>query len=123
MHEKSLAIRLHDLPKNHLDIATSYYNISLVYFKQCDYEKAIEFLNKTLEIELHSFPPNHLNLGKTYDTLAGALYEQGSFKEALENMMKSFKINSIYLSRNHPTIIDNLEKITFMTCRYEQWRR
>ena len=61
------------LSSNHLDWATSYNNIGLMYGKMGDHSKALSSHEKILEVYQKSFPLNHLDLINSYYSI-GVVY-------------------------------------------------
>jgi tetratricopeptide (TPR) repeat protein len=60
--KKAVALREKTLPLDHLDFATTYNNIGLVYYLMEDYSKALSFFERTLDIWQYSLPSNHPNI-------------------------------------------------------------
>jgi len=58
-HQKSLAIKLKSLPKDHPSVATSYNNMAYVYKAKKDLPKAKEFWEKAYTIFLKKLGPDH----------------------------------------------------------------
>ena len=62
--EKALAIQQQSLSSNHLHLAFTYNNISLVYASMCEYDKARSSIRNAVDIGSKSLSPNHPNLLK-----------------------------------------------------------
>ncbi|CAF1541965.1 unnamed protein product, partial [Adineta steineri] len=57
-------IKQQSLPPNHLSLASSYYDIGLVYRKMSNYSKARTFYERAIQIGEQSLPSNHPDLQK-----------------------------------------------------------
>jgi tetratricopeptide (TPR) repeat protein len=73
-YEKSLEIRLQNLPPNHPDLASSYNNISMMYDDRGEYSKALSYCTKALEIKQKTLPANHPDLTTSYNNI-GTIYD------------------------------------------------
>jgi tetratricopeptide (TPR) repeat protein len=61
----SLKIRLDTLGENHPDVATSYYNIAIVYNSKGDYDNALDYFNKALTIYKSALGDSHPDVADT----------------------------------------------------------
>jgi tetratricopeptide (TPR) repeat protein len=73
-YEKSLEIRLQNLPPNHPGLVSSYNNISMMYDDRGEYSKALSYCTKVLEIKQKTLPANHPDLTTSYNNI-GTIYD------------------------------------------------
>jgi len=103
-YDKSLSIRKKSLPDNHPDFATSYDNLSSVYYNKGEFNKAIEYYNLSLDIRKKSLPENHPDLATSYNDLGAVHRYKGENNKAIEYFIQSLSIRKKSLPENHPDL-------------------
>ena len=73
-HQKAIEIRKNALGPNHIDVATSYNNLGLVYEALGELEQAKDYHKKAIEIRKNALGPNHITVAASYDNL-GSVYK------------------------------------------------
>ena len=66
---KAIEIREKVLDKNYPNVATSYSNLSLIYFAAKDYENAYVYCERAVNIMAFKFPGGYPELDKMADNL------------------------------------------------------
>ena len=97
--------------QNHLDTATSYNNIGLVYLKLGKYKKAMGVLQKALRIREKKLGTNHPDIALSYNNIGFCYYCQGNDAMALELYQKVMTIWESVYGVNHlktATIYNNI---------------
>ena len=88
--------------KEHEKTAKSYNNIGLVYKRQSDYGKALEYYFKALAIREKVLGTEHSSTATSYNNIAGVYYAQGDYGKALEYYFKTSEIFEKVLGTEHP---------------------
>ena len=101
-YEKSLAIRKEKLGENHLDTATSYTNIGLIYKKKGEYDKALKYYEKSLAIRKEKLGNDHPDTATSYTKIGLVYREKDEYDKALEYCMKTVKIYENKRGQDHP---------------------
>ncbi|RDD39302.1 Nephrocystin-3 [Trichoplax sp. H2] len=97
-------IKLEQLGDDHLEIATLYGNIGLVYSKQGKYDEALSMYNKSLKIKLAHLGNNHPSIATVYNGIGLVYYYLGKYDDALSVYKESLKVEQAQLGDNHPRI-------------------
>jgi len=84
------------------DIGLLFNNIAIVYSRQGDYHKALEWHQKTLEICKKVLGLEHPSTATTYNNIAEVYVRQGDYHEALEWHQKALQIREKVLGLEHP---------------------
>ena len=88
--------------KKHEKTAKSYNNLSSVYWRQSNFEKALEYDLKALAIQEKILGTEHADTARTYNDL-GTVYDRlGDYGKALEYHFKALKIKEKVLGTEHP---------------------
>jgi tetratricopeptide (TPR) repeat protein len=90
------------LGKAHPDTAMAYNNIGMVYSKQGDYEKALEWNRKALVIFEKVLGKAHPDLAKVYNNIGLLYYGQGNYEKALAELLNAYRIQRQALKETHP---------------------
>ena len=97
--------------KEHEKTATSYNNIGLVYMRQCDYGKALEYHQKALATREKVLGTEHPDTAQSYNNIAGVYYAQGDYGKALEYYFKTSEIFEKVLGTEHPSTATSYNNI------------
>nr|2AVP_A Chain A, synthetic consensus TPR protein [Methanothrix harundinacea 6Ac] len=65
--------------------AEAWYNLGNAYYKQGDYDEAIEYYQKALELDPRS--------AEAWYNLGNAYYKQGDYDEAIEYYQKALELD------------------------------
>lgn len=104
-------MREETLPSNHPDLARSYSNIGLTYYRLKEYSKALSSNEKALEIWRKTLPADHPNLAVSYNNI-GLIYEQmNEYSQALSYHEKSLEIRQKTLPSYHPDLAESYNNI------------
>ena len=82
LHEKALMIRKKIFGENHVDVATCFNNLALVYNNLGEYNQAKELHEKALMIRKKIFGENHANAATSYSNLALVYNSLGEYNQA-----------------------------------------
>ena len=99
---KSLSFNEKTFGLNHIDTATSYNNIGIVYYSQGDYENALEYSFKALHIREKILGPNHPDVAESYNNIGSIYSSQRDFDKALEYHFKALNIMEEVHETDHP---------------------
>ena len=80
--------------EQHLDVATSYNVIGLVYDSQGNYTKALEYHEKSLAIRLSIFGENHPDVADSYENLYDIYTKLGDTEKAEECRLKAEEVEA-----------------------------
>ena len=88
-YNRALAIRKNIYGENHLDVATSYNNIGMVYSDQGDYTKALEYYTKALNILKKTLGDDHSSTKNAKENVLQISYmtalSEGDYQEFVKN--------------------------------------
>ncbi|MBQ7166128.1 MAG: CHAT domain-containing protein, partial [Treponema sp.] len=90
------------LGEEHLDTATAYNNISLVYQAKGDYEQALEYQLRALDIQNKSFGETHPDMATYYNNIGFVYAAKGDYDRALEYQLKALDIRKNLFGEEHP---------------------
>ncbi|CAF1176102.1 unnamed protein product [Rotaria sp. Silwood1] len=104
-YEKALAMELVDHAPNDPSLEPLYYTMGMIHFKEKNFLRALQMLEKAIEIETTTDTnTNNHSLANTY-TLMGMIYEcQKKHKEAFQFLTKALEIKAQYLPPDHHDI-------------------
>ena len=103
-YQKALAIR-EEILGEHLDTATTYYDIACVYGFQENDDKALEYHLKALGIREKKLRKNHPDLGRSLNNI-GLIYSlRGDLKQALSCFLRAVAILEESLTPAHEDTI------------------
>ena len=100
-HYEALDMRKKTLPPEHPDIAVSFNNIGLVYYRQEKLDKAIDYFNQTLEIEKKIMKSNNPSLIITLNNIGYVYASLGQYDQAFihfRGTITNFKFRFILIS-------------------------
>ncbi|ETO11633.1 hypothetical protein RFI_25741, partial [Reticulomyxa filosa] len=81
------------LEPDHLDVATLYKNLAIVYYGKQEYDKAMEFGQKALDLRLKKLDSNHPGIGNSYNILGNINSKKGDkmgAKKCYENALSIY---------------------------------
>ena len=87
----------------HVDTATSYNNIGLVYSDLADYDKALEYYHKALAIQENVLGKNHPDTANSYNNIGAVYSNTDDYNKALEYYYKALAIDEKVLGVEHPS--------------------
>ena len=113
-HQRAIEIRMNVLGPNHINVATSYNNLGLVYKAMGKLEQAKDYHQRAIEIRMNVLGPNHIEVAKSYNDL-GLVYEtMGELEQAKDYHQRALEIKIKVLGPNHinvATSYDNLGSV------------
>lgn len=112
--EKAMQIQESILDSLHPDLAQTYNNVGIEYYKKRDYIKALEFYNKALFARRTILGENSPVTADTYNNIGWLNYYSGNFAEAKINLKKATDIYKRTLGTNHEKtirIINDYKKV------------
>ena len=113
-YQKALAIREKGNGKEHLDTASTYHNIAMVYVCLGDYPKALELLLRALEISEKALGKVHPETTIEYSCIAVVYAHKGDYSKALGLFQKVFAIRERVLGNDHPDTATSYSNIAGM---------
>ena len=120
---KALNIREKILGKEHLETATIYNALGIIYGKKGEYDKAELYYNKALKINEDVLGKEHPSTAENYNNLGTIYYTKGEYNKAEQYFMKALKINEEIFGREHPETAgsyNNLGKIYYEKGEYDK---
>ena len=88
--------------QDHPAVAASYTNIGIVYKRQGQYERALEYYQKALEIYIKVSGQEHPDVAVSYQNLAAVYQSQGNHVQTKEMATKAYHIFLKKLGPDHP---------------------
>ncbi|CAH3019891.1 unnamed protein product, partial [Porites evermanni] len=92
--QRALDIQLDKLGPQHVDVATSYSNLALIYQDLGDFEQAKEYQQHAIDIQLDKLGPEHVNVVRSYNNLALIYRDLGDFEQAKEYQERALAIKA-----------------------------
>ena len=87
---------------NSKETANSYNKIGVVYEKQGEFDKALEFHKKALDICEKVLGREHPDTATSYNNIGNVYYSNGEYDKALEFHKKTLEIREKVLGKKHP---------------------
>ncbi|HEO65473.1 MAG TPA: tetratricopeptide repeat protein [Spirochaetes bacterium] len=94
------AVKKHD----RLWVAVSLNNMGLVYKKQKDYSKALDYYSKALKIRIATLGANHPLCGVSYNNIGAVYYYLKDYKKAQRFMLKAVRVLERKWGSDHPHV-------------------
>ena len=104
------------------DIAVSYNNLALEYYRQGKYEKAEELHEKALRIREHLLGEEHPDTTESYNNLALVYSSQGKCEKAEELHEKALRIRERLLGEDHPSTATSYNNLAFVYAQQEKYK-
>ena len=82
-------ITLDKLGPEHVDVATSYNNLALIYHDPGDLEQAKKYQQRSLAIRLDELGPEHVDVATSYNNLA-SIYKNPRSPRASQGVSATF---------------------------------
>ena len=109
--------------QNSESAAQCYNNIALLYEKQGEYEKALEYYKKALNIRKEKLGKEHPDTATIYNNIAVIYHNQGKYGKALAYHTKALIVFKINPGEDHPdtaTIYNNIGSIHYKQGEYKK---
>ena len=90
----SLTFKLQELGPEHVNVATNYNDLALIYKDLGDFEQAKEYQQRALDIELDKLGPEHINVARSYNNLASICQDLGDLEQAKEYQQRALAITA-----------------------------
>jgi tetratricopeptide (TPR) repeat protein len=110
-HEKSLAIRIQSLGKEHPNLSILYNAIGEIQYLIGEYDKALEYFEKCLFIELKTSKIKHLLVATLYENIGLIYSKKDKYRKALDYNRKSLAIRLKALGYEHPSVATSYNNI------------
>ena len=98
--QRALDICLDKLGPEHVNVATSYSNLALIYQRLGDLEQAKEYQQRALDIYLDKLGPKHVNVATSYSNLASIYQDLCDLEQAKEYQQRALAIRADKHGRN-----------------------
>jgi tetratricopeptide (TPR) repeat protein len=111
------------LGKEHLNTATTYNDMAIVFHAQGEYDKALEYYNYALPISEKVLGKEHPNTANIYNNMAAVFRTQGGYGKALEYYNYALPISEKVLGREHPNtaiIYNNIAEVFRVQGNYDK---
>eukprot|EP01043_Picozoa_sp_COSAG02_P030302 COSAG02_NODE_1927_length_10340_cov_2.510497_9_plen_264_part_00 len=102
LFQKAADIEEKALGPDHLDLATTWHNMAVVYKDELD--QALALYRKAADIEEKVLGPDHPELATTWHNMAGIYIEQDELDQALALYRKAADIREKALGPDHPDL-------------------
>ena len=112
--EYSLTFKLQELGPKHVDVATSYHNLALIYRDLGDFEQAKEYQQGALDIELDKLGAKHENVATTYNDLAVIYRELGHLEQARQYQQLALDIYLDDLGPEHVNVATSYNNLALI---------
>ncbi len=112
-HQRALSLRDRSLGPKHLDLATSYNNIALVY-QYGKFKKALEYHQRALAIREEVLNPKHPDLAASYNNIAWVCRSLGEYQRALGYHQRAIAIQEEVLGPKHPDLATSYNNIAWV---------
>ena len=105
---------LHIAEKNNdsIDIATSYFYISIGHFDKCEYDRAFECYIKYYLIQKANLGEQHIDMADSYNTMGNIYRYKGEYDKALEFYNRVLEIWKVNSGKCHISIVDVYNNIS-----------
>ena len=110
----SLTFKLQELGPEHVDVATSYNNLALIYQDLGDFEQAKEYQQRALDIQVDKLGPEHVNVATSYNNLASIYQDLGDFEQAKENQQLALDIQLDELGPEHVNVATSYSNLALI---------
>ncbi|EPX58744.1 hypothetical protein D187_003705 [Cystobacter fuscus DSM 2262] len=111
---RALGILEATLGKNHPDVATSLYFLSLSYEERGEYEQAEASARRALAIREETLGKDHPDVSRALGRLARIYREQGLYSRAEPLLLRSLAIAERTLGENHPGVGNALNGLAIL---------
>ncbi len=102
--KKVLSIEQKIFGENHVHLAASYYNVSIIYGEMNNFEAALEYQKKALDIRRTGFGEKHHQVARDYCHLGEIYNGLGKYKQSLKMLNYGLKILTQVFDDVHPLI-------------------
>ncbi|XP_046849012.1 uncharacterized protein LOC124442557 [Xenia sp. Carnegie-2017] len=110
-YEQAIEIETKAFGPDHVNIATTYNNLGLVYKDMGENKKAKDFYERAMEIQTKAFGPDHVNIATTYNNL-GLVYHdmkqyeiaKDFYEQAIEIQTKAFGPDNVNIATTYSNL-------------------
>ena len=92
-YHRALEIKEKQIGPNHVDVALSYNNISLVYYDKADLAQAKDYYQRALEIREKQLGPNHVDVPVSYNNIGLVYSKKGDLDQAMDYYQRALEID------------------------------
>ena len=91
-HQKAMEMYTNVLGPNHIDVATSYNKLGLVYEALGELEQTKDYHERAMEIWINVLGPNHIKVAASYNNLGSVYNAMGELEQAKDYHEKAMEI-------------------------------
>ena len=102
--EYSVTINLEKLGPEHVNVATTYFNLASIYRDLGEFEQAKEYQQRALKIQQDKLGPEHVDVAASFNNFALIYQALGDFEQAKEYLQRALKIQQDKLSPEHVNV-------------------
>ncbi len=113
-YQKALDIDRNVYGDTHPIVASIYHDISGIYSKEGQYDKAAAIRKKELDICLNSYGEVHPYTADCYYNIGVSLRKKENYQKALENQQKAFEIREKVFGKEHPDVIASRMEVALL---------
>ena len=116
-YQEALEFQKKELGPNHVDVATSYNGLGMLYTDIGYLEKANQYHQLALEIQKEQLGPNHLDVAASYNNLSTVYSYTGDLEKAEEYLQLALKIQKEQLGSNHLDVAASYNNLGLVYCK------
>ena len=106
-HLRAIEIREKKLGSNHVDVATSYNNIGVVYHRMGELEKAKNYYLRAMEIRKKQLGSNHAHVATSYNNIGVVYGDMGELEKA-----RNYHLRAMEIREKQPNYADRATEAT-----------
>ena len=110
-HQRAIEIWIKVLGPNHINVATSYNNLGVVYEAMGELEQAKDYLQRALEIRIKVLGPNHIDVATSYNNLGSVFKAMGELEQAKDYHLRALEIRINVLGPNHNKVVTSCNNL------------
>ena len=103
-YQRALRQALAQNGEMHLDVASCYNSIGIVYDDLGEYKKGIEYYQKALDLRKSICGESHPDVMESYLSFGAFYAEQGEIEPALDDFQKALSIGQAVYGEDHPEV-------------------
>ena len=100
-HQRALEVTINVLGPNHIDVATSYNSLGLVYKAMGELEQAEDYHERAKEIYINVLGPNDIDIATSYNNLGLVYKGMGKLEQAKDYLQSALEMTINILGQNH----------------------
>ena len=112
--EYSLSFKLQVLGPEHVDVATSYSDLTWIYMELGDFKQAKEYQQRALVMQMDKLGQEHVEVARSYNNLALIYQNSGDFKQAKECQERALVIQLDKLGQEHVDVAKSYNNLALI---------